>query len=253
MSTTTTTTSTRLLCPECRRENESERIYCHDCGTRLDRSAVHFKKEPIADTHKRVKRMFDPTRAKVRALFFAFSKMILGAGVGAVLDDMALPPEVPPPVKSEVLVSSLRFELESMVKKGQPPQKVLTEADANAFVAATVKTKHSSLDQPGLEFKRALLTFSEKRSSITVERSVMGYWSLFTTCSYAPELKNGRLLGKVQGGRIGRLPIHPQVAQFMGILFGDVSKALDRELKLVSSMGAIELHEKTLTLVSPTP
>jgi len=70
-------TSTKLLCPECRRENESERVYCHDCGTRLDRAAVRFKKEPIADTHKRVKRMFDPTRAKIKAYFLSFSRMVL--------------------------------------------------------------------------------------------------------------------------------------------------------------------------------
>jgi predicted amidophosphoribosyltransferase len=61
MTTTTTTSTPKLFCPECRRENEPERIYCHDCGTRLDRSAAaRSKKEPIQDTHKRVKRMFDP-------------------------------------------------------------------------------------------------------------------------------------------------------------------------------------------------
>ena len=30
----------KLVCPECQRQNEPERIYCHDCGARLDRSAL---------------------------------------------------------------------------------------------------------------------------------------------------------------------------------------------------------------------
>src|SRR5207248_2542951 len=35
-----TATPVQLTCPECRRDNEAERIYCHDCGARLDRSAL---------------------------------------------------------------------------------------------------------------------------------------------------------------------------------------------------------------------
>src|SRR6516225_2034765 len=33
-------TPIQLTCPDCQRENEAERIYCHDCGARLDRSAL---------------------------------------------------------------------------------------------------------------------------------------------------------------------------------------------------------------------
>lgn len=62
-------TAPKLLCPECQRENESERVYCHDCGARLDRSAVAPTKEPPKDTHKRLKKFFDPQRARIRYFF----------------------------------------------------------------------------------------------------------------------------------------------------------------------------------------
>src|SRR5437588_527142 len=119
----TTSTATKLLCPECQRENESERVYCHDCGTRLDRSAVRFRKEPIQDTHKRVRRMFDPQRAKIRAIGISLGRIVVGAGMVAVLLDMILPPDLPAPTKNDVLISGLRFDLESMAAKRQPPQK----------------------------------------------------------------------------------------------------------------------------------
>ena len=32
---------TKLVCPDCRHENEPERIYCHNCGARLDRSGAY--------------------------------------------------------------------------------------------------------------------------------------------------------------------------------------------------------------------
>jgi len=171
----------------------------------------------------------------------------------AVLVEVALPPDLPPPAKNEVMVSSVRFQLETMLKRGQPPQMVVTEDEANGFIAATAKSKHAALDKPFLAFRRASVAFSEKRTAVTVERSVMGYWSLYTTCVYAPELKSGRLLGRVEAGRIGRLPIHPKIAQFMGILFGDVATALNPELRLISKMGAVEVHDKSATLLSPTP
>src|SRR6185295_17555753 len=135
MTTTTTTSTTKLLCPECQHENESERVYCHDCGTRLDRSKVRVKKEPIQDTHKRVKRMFDPTRAKIRALAMSLVRVLFGAGLVALLLDMVLPPDIPPAPKKETLVSGLRFDLESMTTKHQPPQIEVTEDLANGFLA----------------------------------------------------------------------------------------------------------------------
>jgi len=251
MTTTTTATSTKLLCPECQHENEPERIYCHDCGTRLDRSKVKVKKEPIQDTHKRVKRMFDPTRAKLKAIGKSLVRVMFGAGLVALLLDMVLPPEVPAPTKKETFVSSLRFDLESMGTKHQPPQIEVTEDQANGFIASNVKSKHESLDKTMLEFKRALVAFHERRCDFTTERAFMGYWSIYLTSLYQPELKDGKLSGKIVGGRIGRLPIHPKLAQYMGPLFGDAVGVLDRDLKLVSKLRSFELHEKRAVLMAP--
>ena len=254
MSTTTTAAATtKLLCPECRRENESERIYCHDCGTRLDRTAVRVKKEPIQDTHKRVKQMFDPQRAKMRALLIAGTKMILGAGLLALVLDMVLPPQVPPPIKSQMLISGLRFDLDNMSKKHIPATKQISEDDANGYALSALKPKQAALDKPLLEFKRALIAFHEGRLSFTVERSVSGYWPVYTRLNIAPELKDGHLLGKIEGGYIGRLPIHPKLAKHMSVLFGDVAAVLDNDVKVISKLGAVELHEKSVTLNALAP
>jgi hypothetical protein len=248
---TTTPTATKVLCPECRHENEPERIYCHECGTRLDRTAVRIKKEPLGDTHRRVKKMFDPQRAKLRALCFTGSKIILGAGLAAILLDLALPPDVPPPGKAQVLVSSFRLDLESMANKHQPAQKQFTEDQANAFVATALKAKQASLDKPLLPFKRAVLGFSKQRCSITAERSLLGYYSIYTTCVYSVAAKDGRLAAQIQSGHIGRLPLHPQIAQHMAPLFGDILSALDQDVKLVSKMRAVEFGDKNVTLTAP--
>ena len=85
---------TKLICPECRKENEAERIYCHECGAKLDRSKVISSKPADARVkeQKRVRNMFDARRAKIRLLFFKLAKSILGAFAAAVVVSMFLPP-----------------------------------------------------------------------------------------------------------------------------------------------------------------
>jgi len=249
---TTAAVDTRLVCPECRHENEPERIYCHQCGVRLDRSAVRFKKEPIQDTQKRVKRMFDPSRAKMKAFAQEFIKLVWGAGLVALVLVMILAPELPQPSKTVALVSSIRFELETMANKHTPPTKEFTEEQANSYLTSIVKQKQSVLDKPFLPYKRAVVAFHDRTCVLTVERSVGGFWSVYTTCSYVPELKDGKLSATIIAGKVGRLPIHPKIAAYMGILQGDLKRPLDADLKLLSHLSAIQLHDKKVDLIAAT-
>src|SRR5437667_6741767 len=97
---TTTTTMTKLVSGECRHENAAERIYCHHCGERLDRSAAAARKPMVdpTETHRRLQKMLEPP-SRVRHNFFAVSKLVLAAVAAAALVEMALPPELPAPTK----------------------------------------------------------------------------------------------------------------------------------------------------------
>ena len=244
------TIMTTVVCPECRHENEPERVYCHSCGARLNRSAVKVHKDNVQETQKRVKKLFNPQGARLRALFFKISKVVLAACVVAILLTPIIPPELPEPTKTAVLASQVRFDLEGAALRHHPAEMSYSEDQTNGFLIYALKTKQKSLDQPLLEFKRAIVQFREGTCSITMERSLFGY-SLFTTVNLSPVIKAGKMEITNQGGRIGRLPIHPELAQYMGFLFADLQGALDREIKLVLKMGAIEVHDKTVVLTAP--
>lgn len=245
------TALTTVVCQECRHENEPERVYCHGCGARLDRSAVKVQRtEDVEDARKRVKKLFDPRFARMQARFFKFSKVLLGACAAAVVAQLILPPDVPAPIQPGSRVSQLRFELEGTATRHQPPQLRYTDEDVNVFLAYSLKTKQKALDQPLLDFRRAFVGFQEGGCTITMERSLFGY-SLFTTISVAPTVQAGKLTVASRGGQIGRLPIHPKIAPYMGVLFEDLWSALDQEKKLVAKMGAIEFHDKAVILTSP--
>ncbi len=243
-------TTAKLVCPECQHENEAERIYCHNCGTRLDRSAVRVRKEPVDDTRKRVRKMFDPQRARLRNLFFTVSKLILGACAAGAVVQMLLPPDIPAPPKLGMLPSQIRFDLENMSSARRLPQQVQYSQDqVNAFLSSAVRSKQSTLNKPLLDFKRVSVAFGENRFAVTTERSFLGY-PLYATCSYTPVLNNGKIVVASKGGKIGRLQIHPEIARFMGILFGDVCSVLKQEIKMVTKLRGIQFHDKNVILVA---
>jgi hypothetical protein len=236
--------SPKILCPECQHENEPERVYCHNCGARLDRSAVIPTKEPAKDTQKRVKKMFDPHRMRIRFLFFKTSKMILVAGLLAVVIQLLLPPDIPAPTKTEMLASQVRLDMENAVSRHQPPQVEFSEDQVNAYLASALRTKKTALNKPLLDFKRTIVAFGENMCTITVERSLYGYYSLYSSSAYSVSVADGKLVTSHKAGYLGRLPIHPQLMQYVDIIFSDVWAALDRDAKLVAKFGSIQFHDK---------
>src|SRR6266513_2684162 len=106
-----TATSLRLACPDCRHENEPERIYCHECGARLDHSSVQSPKITQSDSpqqvHKRLRSMFSQRRANARRLVTNVAKVIVAAFVAAGVAEMFIPPDLPPLKNTGVLPAQI--------------------------------------------------------------------------------------------------------------------------------------------------
>jgi hypothetical protein len=242
-----------LICPECRRENEAERIYCHDCGARLDRSALAKappKGEDVKDTQRRLKNMLDPGRAKMRLMFFRVSKLLLGALALAALVQMILPPDVPPRPKTGEFPPQINLDLENAAMNHSTAPLQYTEAQVNAYLGSALKSKQVALSKL-LQFERAVVTLDETVCRITAERSLFGF-SVFATTSAKVSLQDGKLNASNNGGSIGRLRIHPFLMKYADPLFADLWTALDRERKAVAKMGSVEFHPQ-LVVLTPKP
>lgn len=240
----------KLVCPECQRQNEPERIYCHDCGARLDRSSlakVVPKTEDPSQTQRRLKRLLDPGRLRLRLMFFKICKLLLGSCALAVLIQMFLRPDGLPEKVKSVELQQLNLELEKSIETHSPVPLQYSDAQVNSYLSNVAKSKKAALNKY-LNFERAIANFDEGVCRITVERSLLGF-SVFHTISYNVTLKSGTLTAKNNGGSIGRMPIHPEIMKFGDILFKDLWGALDSEKKLVLKMGAMELHPKTVILI----
>jgi len=243
----TTATKTKLICAECRHENETERIYCHNCGERLDRSAVvtKTKVDDAADARRHLQKMLaGPNRT--RQNFFAASKLVLAAAATAGLLQMFLPPEFPPAVKTSAPVQ-LDIDLENATYK--PAVLNFSQQDLNAYLTYRLATKKKILNEPLLNFERAAVVLKEGSCIIGWERSFFGY-SLYSRACYRIDVSGGKISAVNSGGWIGRLPIHPALMKYVDIIYADVWKALDRERRLLAKMGSVIVHDGSVTITS---
>src|SRR5205807_6880774 len=187
-----TATPIQLTCPECRRDNEPERIYCHDCGARLDRSALAGRKtgkmETAEELNKRMRGMFRQRRLKAQLFFFKGGKLILIALAAAALLVILITPDVPPPVKSEGFPPQINLNLEKLTESRQPQTMQFSEESVNAYLASALKRKKEKLNHPLISFERALVAFSEGNCRVTIERSIFGY-SIFTSGDYGVQVE----------------------------------------------------------------
>lgn len=239
----------KLVCPECRRENEPERIYCHDCGARLDRSALAKAPQKAEDptaTHKRVKAMFDPGRAVMKKRFFDYSKLILGALAVAAIVQMVRAPDLPEKPKTSMLPVQLSLDLENATMTPGSPQLRYSDEQLNQYLGYALKSKQTALSSY-LNFERAIVGLEQDLCRVTVERSLYGF-SLYMTTAFSAAVGETGLVVKNKGGAIGRMPVHPLLMQYSGILFKDVAGVLERERKSLAKLAAIEVQPKLLVL-----
>jgi hypothetical protein len=245
----------KLVCPECRHENEPERVYCHNCGARLDRSVLTNEKstpkENLVETQKRLRRIFSPRGTKVRHTFFNLCKLILGAFAAAVLIQVFLPPDLPPRLKTAELGPQLGLDIETAVTDRRGATLSYSEDQVNSYLATALKRKKAVLEKPFLQFEAAFAGFDEGTFQLTAERSFLGY-SFYTRAAYQVKAQDGKLVASNCGGSIGRMPIHPEIMKYAEVVVADVWKALEQDRKQVAKLAAIEFHSKIVVLTAPT-
>ena len=114
---------TKLVCTECRHENEAERIYCHNCGERLDRSAVSAQKkaQDPQEVHRRLQKMLGPPNM-ARRNFFTVSKLALAAAVVAALVEIALAAGIAGSDQGRAAASGSRFGERSLLSEDWRPR-----------------------------------------------------------------------------------------------------------------------------------
>lgn len=242
-----------LICPDCRHENESERVYCHNCGARLSRSTLTNGKgkaeEEPGETRKRLRRMLNPQGALIRRRIIQFTELLLGALVAAAIVLMIQPPDLPAVPERIDLGPQIGLDLETAVADQRGAKLSYSQDQVNSYLVTALKRKKAALEKPLLHFERGLAAFDENSVRLTAERSLFGY-PLYTTTCYQATTHDGKIAAENTGGSIGRLRIHPAIMKHLDVIFADIWKALEQDRKQVAKLVAIEFHPQTVVFTA---
>ncbi len=243
---------TKLVCPDCRHENEPERIYCHNCGARLERSQVRKEiaaAEPTPEeSQQHLRKMFRPSRREQLAPVFTFLKILGGAFCFAFLIQMLLPPDLPELKTGDSFAPMISMDLLSASQSHNPPQLTYSQDQVNDYLASAIRRSKSPAKEGYFPIQRIFAQFSEGVCRIDVAYSFFGL-PLYVGSAYRVSVGQDKIQADVISGSIGRMPILPSLMQNFGLLFHKTWETLKREREQVARLAGIEFHPQSVTLV----
>lgn len=246
-----------INCKQCGYVNEGERVYCHNCGTKLDRSLLPTdakQEESLEKKQKRVRKVMSPSRG----FFAGAAKMLILTLVWAVLAaaviQIARPPDsIPPEPKKGELSEGAPFEFRSKLddasRASTPAKTVLNEGDINNYLQCAIRSKEVGLVGNEVKFNRTFVNLDEGVCRITTQQSIFGY-PVYGSVYYQLAIKNNKLQATNVGGHFGHLPVHPQIMGYLDLVFQKLWDSLSREKKLLDSFQSIEVHKDHIDVTS---
>ncbi|MEI8340236.1 MAG: zinc ribbon domain-containing protein [Verrucomicrobiota bacterium] len=248
---------TTISCKQCGHENEGQRIYCHNCGVKLDRSSLPQESRPQESLEKQQRRLRKMTNP-YNGVFLGWKRNLLNtvacAVMAAALIQCVRPPDgVPPTRKKGELVDApqIVMNLEDANSRHILQRLLIDEEGINAFLGNNVKAKKIELPFLGdaLKFERVFVNTDEGVCRIVQQQSFYNY-SIYLASAYRLEIKGGKLEAQNVGGSIGRMPIHPRLMQTPELAFQELWGALKRDKQAMDKMQAVEVHKGNIVVVT---
>ena len=239
--------SRRLTCTSCKHENEIERVYCHNCGEKLDRSLLPVldeskSVEDLAKERKKVKSLMNPNRFTwVRNVKTFVLIEVFAAAVAAVYLAVQAPDCVPAaPAKGIILeISRPDDDWRGMIAAKPATYVVFKETSLNDYLRKTVKGAEGPI---GIKFVRAFIHLEQGLVTVGTERNAWGL-SIYNSATFKPVLKDGKWDAEMARFAIGRLTIPPSFAKLVKldtVTLGALSQVFEKEIRGLSRIEKIE-------------
>lgn len=247
----------KIPCTQCGHENEPERVYCHNCGEKLDRSLLPVdKKEEKLKEKKRKTVTPVALKAPRRPIFKPFIKCLIGSAVVAALILAALPPEEIPELDPDasVMAPAINLEIMEAMEYGQSRTFVYTQEDINGYLLRTVRGAKNGLLKDYVKFDRAYVIIKTQDVSMNVQQSIFGY-PVYAGFRYNLELDPVKSEVKVEhlGGNLGRLKLHPAICPYADKAFFQIWEAFKKEKQLLKGLQAIAIQDGVISFVTKGP
>ncbi len=241
-----------LACEHCGHQNEAERVYCHSCGKKLDRSLLP-KEDPKSTTQdspeearKRITKMTNPDSGGAIRDIKTAANVLFYAALAALVLLIVQKPDNVPEVKKELMERSVGGDLMDAIASPQPRRVDFTEAEVNNHLQQILKTTGNG----GLiEFQRLFVNFRPGTVHFASQQDLFGL-PIYSGVTYRVETKDKKLTTTLIGGNFGRLAVHPDLMQYLDFSFQKLWTALSQQKKQLADMQRIVVHKGTVELVT---
>jgi hypothetical protein len=254
-----------LVCKQCGYVNEGERVYCHGCGAKLDRDVIAARQQENTPTpeerQREVKKIMSPRRGMGGRLFKTLIRVVAVAAVVAVFLAAGRAPDwaIALDGKKELVdTPALEETLEHYLSQPVAERRALEEKEVTLFLRNERFRNVPSWFMETLPLKRVYVNFEEGEARLTVGGLLWGYPLYAGWTGYFQKGPGGALEPVCTGGFIGRLPIHPELAQrTLGVLPLVVGSA-ERDRKLIAKLDSLQFEKgkvifATRAAVIPAP
>jgi hypothetical protein len=243
--------SASLPCEQCGYLNEPERVYCHNCGTKLDRSLLpkseEKKQESPEKARKRITKMTNPQRGWFWVEIKTFFKVLIYAALTAAIFLIAQAPDGVPDAKKEATMRLVSSDMMEALESPTPRALSFTEDEVNQYLKQMLKAKEGAI--PGVQFTRAYVNLRPGAIRINSENSAWGF-PVYSGVDYRLEVKDGKFSATVIGGNFGRLAVDPQLMRYAEMAFESLRTSLQRERKQMDRMQSVKVEDKRIDLVT---
>ena len=245
-----------LLCKQCNFENEPERVYCHNCGAKLDRSLLPpeaTRREDPVVVQERVRKMVSPRRGMgLRGVKHLIYSLVIASVLAALLLIIKPPRNIPQLSKEAVMTApAIMDDLATLEEAPTPVSRAFRypEDQVNAFLQNAVRGKDSTSYGVTMKFERVYIHFHEGYCSITTEQSIMGLL-IYATTNRTVKIENGALVSQVLGGSFGSLKIPAVAMVHLEGIFGPLEKLFEHDRPQLTRLQSITCREKAVDLAT---
>lgn len=222
-------------CISCGFENDSTRVFCQNCGERLER--VEGAPAPV-QPHRYTDKSAQPVRQRsgllmlISALFSGIFHLALVAAIAAALIQMIRTPDDLPAVVAARAPSAsiLAADIRAAVESSYPRSFEISQEAANNFLAARVEGAPENPQAWRAVFSRAYVIMQTGNLTLGIEQKIKNY-PLYLQLRLEPRENAGKATLKPVGGSIGRLPLPDFLVSFFVRPFEPVITSLSGQLR----------------------
>ena len=249
-----------LVCKECGYVNEAERVYCHGCGAKLDRTVILAEQEKLTvsreQKQREVRKMMTPGGNSIGKGLVMLVKTVAWAALAAAVIQIVRPPDnVPPlPKKGEVLnLPQIGTDLERLTAAPAGRGLLFHEADLNAFLLKKPFRKVPSWFTDVIPLPRSFVNLDNGEARLTLEVDLAGYPIYVGITAQPKDDPKAGLTPQWVGLNLGRLTLPAAVAQAASPAIPTLMDSVKQELQMLSRLGAAEITKGQVVLRSRGP